>query len=90
MKPDQTSIIPQGVCSQKDYTTSGTSLAVNFWITRVGGLGGRMCKVGPGGMHGSDTDVNRVPASIYATRPMIVVASMLPMAKAPPRTKLIS
>ena len=67
MKPGQTWLFLQGVRSQKDYTTSGTSLAVKFWITRVGGLGGRMYKVGPGGMYGSYTDVNRVPSSIYAT-----------------------
>ena len=52
MKLGQTWLIPAGRPIAEGLHDIRHALAIKFRITRVGGLGGRMYKVGPGGMYG--------------------------------------
>lgn len=64
---------PKGVRFQKDLTTSGTKLSIKFQITAVGGRGS-LYGIGPRGTYGQLL-AGEAPYSVYATRPMIIVAA---------------
>jgi hypothetical protein len=64
---------PKGVRFQKDLTTSGNALSIKFQITAVGGKGS-LYGIGPGGKYGQLLS-GEAPYTVYATRPMIVVAA---------------
>ena len=93
MKAGQTLIFPSGITTQADFEPTPFGLlplAAHFWVTRVGGQGGKMYKLVGKGTVGILTVVNGVPISAYAYKPMVVVIMAPPSAKAPARIKLIS